>query len=343
MAMAWCGRALAAILVATALTACASAPGQPGAGGASKPTTVQKVNVCIPGYSQTFAHAGIAIQRGFFAENGLDVNLEEMQGGPCAQAVASGTIHFSGSPNAVDSTIQGLPYRTVFVTANRLSHQFVVNPKITSYADLKGGKLAISGPGGLTDIMSREILAQNNMNPERDVTLIAIGTPDGRATAMVSGAVDGSLLAAQEAVRLIQRGFKTLPYPSTTRVSAPWTTSADLIKKDPELVYRYVKGAMMGHLFYTNRKAESLPMITKFLSSEDQAYEEVIYDLTKPVLTAEGSLNEQEQKDVIADTRKSQKAEKEFAPGDVFDFQFATRAHKELKEANWQGFFAGAR
>jgi ABC-type nitrate/sulfonate/bicarbonate transport system substrate-binding protein len=337
-----CARTLAALLAAAALAACS--PAAPlGGSGSSKPATVQKLNICIPGYSQTFAHAGIAQQKGFFSELGLDVNLEEMQGGPCAQAVASGTIQFSGSPNAIDSTIKGLPYRTVFVTANRLSHQLVVNPKINGYADLKGGKLAISGPGGLTDVMSRDILQQNNLSPEKDVTLISIGTPDGRATAMVSGAVDGSLLSAQEAVRLIQQGFKTLPYPATVRASAPWTTNADLIKKDPDLVYRFVKGALMGHLFYASRKAEALPMILKFQSSDDQAYEEVIYDLTKPILTAEGSLSEQEQKDVIEDIKKAQKVEQAIPPADVFDFQFAARAYKELKESNWQGLFAGAR
>ncbi|HZU06692.1 MAG TPA: ABC transporter substrate-binding protein [Chloroflexota bacterium] len=345
------GAFVASLLLVIGLVACrpggpqaGSAPAQSttagGSASAARPATVEKVSVCLPGLSQGFAYLGIAQQHGYFAELGLDVEVEQVQGPVCTQALSSGRVHFTGAPSALDAIIKGLPYRVVMVNEDRLGHRFVVGRRINSYADLKGGKIAISSPGGLTDKLARLVLPAHGLDPDRDVTLISIGTPENRVAALLSGAIDGSFQSPSETVAALDQGLKTLPFEPPAAVGGAMITTEQLIRSNPDFVARFVRGALMGHLLYGYRKDEVMPAVMKFLSAQDRSYEERVYDLVRPIWREDGALDEQQMRDIIADARQTQQVEREFTPDQVFDFRFVRRAYDELKAANWEGLWS---
>ena len=102
-----------------------------------------------------------------------------MKGVVCGQALASNKMDFAAPPTALYMILRGMPYRIVFVSADRYGHFFMVGPNIRSFADLRGKMLAIDGPGGAIDSMTRTILQMNGLNPDKDVTYIAIGQEEG--------------------------------------------------------------------------------------------------------------------------------------------------------------------
>lgn len=309
------------------------------AGAPQPPPPLRKVDVCIPALSQAFAFLGIAQQRGYFAELGLDVTVQPMSGLTCTMAGVPGSVQFNVAN--VDQILQGdLPYRIVLVHEDRLRHQFVVGRNVHTYADLRGGRVAVSGLGGFTETMAREILLENGVNPDQDVVFIAIGTPDNRLAALLTGGVDASLVGVEEAVRAFDEGLRALPYTPRVMPVAPLTTTEQLLQSDHELVYRFVKGALMGRLFYGYRKAEALPLVLRFLNTEDMAQQEHVYGLLTQGWRELPALDEPEMRDAIDSARRQLKLDKTIATDRIFAPQFVRRAYEELKAANWEGLWS---
>jgi ABC-type nitrate/sulfonate/bicarbonate transport system substrate-binding protein len=322
----------------------ASAPapsgGAPAPGSAAPaPVALQKLDVCTPGVSQGFAGVAIAQHAGYFAELGLDVNIQPIQGVVCTQALSSNTVQFGGSPSTLDAIIQGLPYRIIYVSQGRLGHQMAVAANVHSWADLKGGRIAVSALGSpLSEGLARDILRDEGVNPE-EAHFVALGLPANRLGGVISGSVEAALLSAQEVPMALNQGLKTLPYKPRVSLGSPMTATAELIQSNPDLVQRFVKGLLMGHVLYAQRREEALPVVVRWTDAPDTAYEEQVYELMRPTWTTDGTLSDEQQRAVIAATRESVKATQEFAPDQVFDFRFARQAYQDLQAANWHGIF----
>jgi ABC-type nitrate/sulfonate/bicarbonate transport system substrate-binding protein len=306
---------------------------------ATAPASLQQLDVCIPGLSQGFAGVSIAQHAGYFAELGLDVNLQPIQGVVCTQALSSGTVQFGGSPSTLDAIIQGLPYRILYVSQGRLGHQMAVAASVNGWADLKGGRIAVSALGSpLSEGLARDILRDEGVNPD-EVSFVALGLPANRLAGVLTGSVEAALLSAQEVPMALNQGLKTLPYKPRVSLGSPMTATLELIQSNPDLVQRFIKGVLMGHLLYAQRREEALPVVVRWTQAPDAAYEEQVYELMRPSWTPDGTLSEEQMRGVIAAARETVKTTQDFAPDQVFDFHFARQAYQDLQAANWHGLF----
>jgi ABC-type nitrate/sulfonate/bicarbonate transport system substrate-binding protein len=297
------------------------------------------VDVCTPGVSQGFSGIAIAQQAGYFAELGLDVNIQPIQGVVCTQALSSGTVQFGGSPSTLDAIIQGLPYRILYVSQGRLGHQMAVAGHVNSWADLKGGRIAVSALGSpLSEGLARDLLREEGVNPD-EVSFVALGLPNNRLGGVISGSVDAALLSAQEVPMALNQGLKTLPYKPRVALGSPMTANLELIQSNPDLAQRFVKATLMGHVLYAQRKDEALPVVVRWTDAPDAAYEEQVYELMRPSWTADGTLSDEQMRGVIAAAKQAVKTTEEFTPDQVFDFRFARQAYQDLQAANWHGLW----
>jgi NitT/TauT family transport system substrate-binding protein len=60
--------------------------------------------------------------------------------------------------------------------------------------DLKGKKIAVSSLGGMSTLVVHEIVARSGLDPDRDVTYLAVGGSETRSGAMAAGFVDAALM-----------------------------------------------------------------------------------------------------------------------------------------------------
>ncbi|MGE5145422.1 MAG: ABC transporter substrate-binding protein, partial [Candidatus Eiseniibacteriota bacterium] len=129
----------------------ALALGAPGAASAAD-VPIEKMHVKM-GHVPSFAYGGIyvAMERGYFAERGLDVELVITRGGDTAFQVAGGTLQFAGgSPDSAffNGLKRGLPLMGIATLAlnapDRSDTPLMVRKelhdsgKITTVAQLKG-------------------------------------------------------------------------------------------------------------------------------------------------------------------------------------------------------------
>ena len=115
-------------------------------------------------------HAYIAKERGYFAQEGLDLDVLVARGQICTMALLNGQMELSSNPNIFDAMVAGrFKGKVIYVSAKTLGHRFIVAPEIKSFDGLKQKNIAVSTFGGLTDMLTREILEQHGINPAKDV------------------------------------------------------------------------------------------------------------------------------------------------------------------------------
>jgi len=135
----------------------------------------------------------IALNKGFFKEEGIELNSIDMFSGTRAlQALVGGNVDVvqGGYENTIKIQQQGIIV-TCLGTFTRLPGLVLVKTKrgeatIHSTADLKGKNIGISAPGSSTHTFVASIMQQAGLNP-RDASFINVGIGASAVAAVVSG------------------------------------------------------------------------------------------------------------------------------------------------------------
>jgi NitT/TauT family transport system substrate-binding protein len=201
--------------IALALSACgtpaAAPPGQSGsaaAGGGSS----SKVTIGIGGQTLlTYLPTTLAQQLGYFQEEGVTVELQDLQGGSKAL-----TAMIGGSTNVTsgyyEHTIQMQAKNQkikAFVDMGRSSGLvLLVAPKnegtIKTLADLKGKNVGVTAPGSSTDMFIKYLLSKSGMQTT-DAAVSAIGAGSSAVAAMEQGQVDAAVMLEPDVSVLSKR------------------------------------------------------------------------------------------------------------------------------------------
>ena len=196
--------------------------GQNGSGGTNTTPPAELTVVKVAHLPSTlFAPVYIALDKGYFEDEGLDVQLEAVKSGQDAiPLLASGKLDalaagFSaGMFNAVD---QGLEFQIVgsmgVNTGNAeasptmllVASQFHQDGSITKVEDLRGKKIAAAGgPGSTGGFLTAAILATGGLTLN-DVEIVNLATAD-MPNALANGAVDAALASAPTSGRIVADG-----------------------------------------------------------------------------------------------------------------------------------------
>ena len=138
----------------------------------------------------------VAMQRGYFADEGLKVELSEFAGGSrVAQAVvgASADVGMGGFEYALQLQPKGITLKNVVVTLRYPAIAIGVGKAhaaaYRSPGDLKGLKVGVSAPGSQTHYGVNRLLAKAGLNGS-DVSIIGLGAPPSALAAVRAGKVD---------------------------------------------------------------------------------------------------------------------------------------------------------
>ncbi|MCZ7561624.1 MAG: ABC transporter substrate-binding protein [Burkholderiaceae bacterium] len=136
----------------------------------------------------------IAEQRGYFKEEGLDVEIADFAGGSAAlRAVVGGSADVvSGAYEHTINLQANKQYFKAFVLQGRapaISLGVSTKAKYQSPADLKGMKIGVSAPGSSTNMMVTYFLTKHGMKAS-DVSFIGVGTGNAALASIRSGQID---------------------------------------------------------------------------------------------------------------------------------------------------------
>src|SRR6185437_7965520 len=113
---------------------------------AARAEAADHIKATIPVLADTaYAMYHIAADKGYFAAEGLDVEVVVAGGGVATPALISGDAQFTGSPGAaIPAILKGAPIKLVLVTQGHPSYQlWASDPAIKTLADLKGKQVGV--------------------------------------------------------------------------------------------------------------------------------------------------------------------------------------------------------
>ncbi|MGH7833311.1 MAG: ABC transporter substrate-binding protein, partial [Candidatus Binatia bacterium] len=114
---------------------------------ASGPAKIEakKIYIGISNPDMSFLSGGVAQLEGYFKDEGLDVELVQINANVSVAALAGRNIDYNLIlQSVVTANLRGLPLKVVGILIERPTHVFVAHPSIQKIVDLKGKKIAIS-------------------------------------------------------------------------------------------------------------------------------------------------------------------------------------------------------
>ena len=172
-------------------------------------------------------------------------------------------------PFIAGAATRGLPVKIVATTVKTSGYAIISRPDIDSVKALKGKRIAINTFGSSADFAIYQLLSRNGLDPNKDVTLQAIaGSPDARFAALLSGAVDATVVNSPFEYRAEQRGFKTLLSVKETAefVKIPivgLSTTQRKIDREPDEIVRYLRALRNAILFLQSQREAGVSLDRK--------------------------------------------------------------------------------
>ena len=306
--------------------------------GASEAQT-RKVRVAMPGYTIAGLSFLTAKINGYYASEGLDVELIAMRAPTANLAVLSGSVEFSTVPLVgMNTALRGGALKVLMVHFDKPQHVLFVRNELQNLKLLRGKKIAVSGPGVIDDLLLREVLSANGIDAAKELTILTLGAADTRVTSLISGAVDGAMIIAPFTFTAKDAGFRELVVFKDQGIllaSGGIVARDETLRAEPALVERFVRASAMGFIHSRDNRSGAIRVLIKALKI-DETIATKVYDASRPTMTADGTLSDDAQKRMAAFVAKTA-ALKEIAPVEkVFDFSVLRKANAALHAKGWQ-------
>ncbi len=185
-------------------------------------------------------------------------------------ALIAGSLEMCGTTvaHAIHSASLGQPVVLVAALCNKCSALVVKkNGPVKKVADLKGKKIGYV-PGTMHEILLRETLVQNGIDPNRDVRLTRVDFFD-MGMALASGGIDAFLSGEPFPTLAQEQGFgEILVYPyfggTIGSINAGMLVKQKTIQKRPDLVYRLVMAHAKATEYLNTHKTGWLTRASQF-------------------------------------------------------------------------------
>jgi sulfonate transport system substrate-binding protein len=279
----------------------------------SQPGNLPKVAVgqSIPALS--FAALDIAQEMNFFGFLGVDVDYQQLQAGSTMlQAVSSGSINIgdSASTEIATAAVKGLPLQaiqnTIMMTlqvcvrkAWAQSHGVTPSSPLADRVEaLKGAKIAITGPGSVSDTIARWLLKKyTQLDPNTDVSLIQVGGAASFAPSLDSDRVQAFILSAPNCQQA--KEGEVLIQPTEIETFRNYThevlyVRSDWAKKNSDIATRVATAVAMGNNFILKHPTQALQVLQKkYPQVPPSVVEKAFEDNVLPNIRGDGKFSEE--------------------------------------------------
>ena len=212
--------------------------------------SLKKVRMGIQSTNIGFLPFHLAYHKGFYREQGLDLETIFMSTQAVNAAFVRGDVDYSAAVNGIiQGIVRGAPAKILACAVDRPLQSFIARKDIRAPRDLKGRKVAGSTTGGTATLMADAALKHFGLEPGRDVTVVTLR--DNRLTALESGTVDAALLGVPENILAVEKGYNELLFVGDI-LSFPqngFGASVKKIQDSPDEVYGMVRATLRGFLF----------------------------------------------------------------------------------------------
>jgi len=263
-------RILPFLLVLTfILSSCSNATGT------VPPSADSLVSISLPvGYvpDVQFAPLYVAIEKGYYRDEGLDVSIDYSMENDNTVLVGTGKLTFAvvSGEQVLLARAQELPVTYVMAWYQQYPVGIVAKKSsgITTVADLKGKKIGLPGLYGANYIGGMALLDSAGLSA-KDVTLDSIGY--NQVAALVAGQEDAVIVyTANEPAQLQNQGVEYVLFKTSDAVDLVANgliTNEKTLQDNPELVKKMVRATLLGIEYTVAHPDEAFEISKKYVST----------------------------------------------------------------------------
>jgi NitT/TauT family transport system substrate-binding protein len=225
-----------------------------------------------------------AFEKGIFKANGLDVDLQSINGGAqTSAALLAGGIQIGqfGGAEALSANAGGADLVVVANLAPVYPYKLYAQKGITSIAGLKGKKVGVSNAGGSSDIATRAALKAAGLDPDKDVTIVAVGSHANRTAALLAGSIDAGVDDPPEDLELVKAGLTAIVDLASQKLPAANTgviMQRTYLNANKDTVQAYVDSLTIARAQMKTDKQGAMDVLAKYFKITDAAALTGAYD-----------------------------------------------------------------
>jgi ABC-type nitrate/sulfonate/bicarbonate transport system substrate-binding protein len=304
-----------------------------------------KVKVTYPTLTSSYIFFFSAISKGYYKDEGLDLDVIESAGGVATPALVSGDVQFSTSgSSAISAMMKGAKLKVLMVGEDRPSWQiWSTRPEIKTFQDLKGQQIGVLSRGDTGEVAIRYVLEKNHL-PQDFVSYTPMGSSLGTRMAVVrSGSLPAAVLQPAEVETLRASGAfgnAHMVMDLAEEVRSTFNglaTSDDMMKKQPDVVTRFVRATRKGMIYARDNRDGAIDVFVKVMKAQPDAAAHG-YDELRKVMAQDATISPEAQTNELAlrGAMLSMAANQVPPTSAVFDFSVVEKVNAELKASGWK-------
>ena len=196
----WAASILAVVWLAALGTTGVQAQGKSSAG---------KIRLATPSASLSCLPIHVALQNGFYARRGLDIEVIQMAAGLVAPALLNRAIDYTTIPSGpATAGARGAPLKVICFTSVKLQHVLVSRPEIPTVSDLAGKRIGAGSFGTLPAYEVRVLIEKYGLGA--NTVIVPLNSTNDRMIATQRGTIDATVVPVPSDLKAEEMGLKRL-------------------------------------------------------------------------------------------------------------------------------------
>src|SRR5262245_26901540 len=157
-----------------------------------------RMRIAYSSISGAYVGIWVAHDAGLFTKEGLDDQMILIPSATqLAQVTVAGDVDIAslGGGPMMAAVLSGADLKVIGNNVNKMIFSLHAKPEVKSIEDLRGKRIGVSRFGSSSDVSARYALRKHNLDPQRDVILMQLGSMSNMFGALKSGAIEASMVS----------------------------------------------------------------------------------------------------------------------------------------------------
>jgi NitT/TauT family transport system substrate-binding protein len=295
---------------------------------------LEKIVFSIPSRSIAAIDLYVAKERGFFRDEGLDVDIVQIRGNVAIAAALSGQVQ---ATNGVGTVIRALerseiPLKVLTVSLKRNLFWLVSRKEITSIAQLKNKKLGTTTFGGSQHTAATRLIRKAGLDPDKDITVVVGGDVPAQMQSLVSGVIDAAALSPPTVILARDKYHMNVlgsAVEDLFNLQNGTAVTDKLLRENKPLLRRILRARAKGNRYFLENERGTSEVLAKFQNVDFEVARES-YRLAKPAFTTDGIASAKEVDEFLKADAELLKLKEPVAAAKIFDFSLQREVNQEL-------------
>jgi NitT/TauT family transport system substrate-binding protein len=165
-------------------------------GSAFESSHAEPVRISVSSTDLAYLATAIAWKRGFFADEGLNVEIIRMNANVAMTALVSGDVDYTMLfGTGVRAALRGFPVKGIAGSITKSTHVLISQPLVKSVPELRGKTLGVSSFGAAADVVGRMMVKHFGVDPEKEIKVISLGSDRSRFAALKEKIIDAAVIS----------------------------------------------------------------------------------------------------------------------------------------------------